>query len=273
MAVAPVKDLLDALGLYYWLWDRYIDLGGRPGYRGYYGRKYLRGEGLEIGALHFPQIVKPGTRVRYVDRLNHEELIARYPELEAERIVRPSIIDNGFDLLTVPACSQDFVIANHVLEHSPNPFQTLKNWARLVRENGHILVTVPIADRCFDKGRTLTPVEHMYEDYTLCEKGDLATFRERNLDHYREWVSISANALRQEQNKPALTEQEQADLPHTMSKNNAEIHFHTFSHSSFRAFLQLFIERIDPNFVIRAVDEQGIEVVAVLHRTSQRNTD
>lgn len=269
MLAAPVKKLLQKFGFYYWLFDRYVEFRGIPLCRGwgYFGRKYLRGEGLEIGALHFPQIVRSGTTVRYVDRLSHEELVARYPELEPNSIVRPSVIDNGFELSKVTACSQDFVVANHVLEHSPNPLQTLKNWARLIRDSGHILISVPIAERCFDQGRAPTSVEHFYEDYKLCLDGNMDDFHARNMAHYKEWVSISDPVVRKEQGKPPMSAQEQEQFSQALSQDKAEIHFHTFSYQSFLDFLELFIERICGDFTICTTGERGIELVAVLQRT------
>jgi hypothetical protein len=42
---------------------------------------YLRGEGLEVGALHLPLKLPAEARARYVDRMTVEELRRHYPEL------------------------------------------------------------------------------------------------------------------------------------------------------------------------------------------------
>ena len=42
-------------------------------------RRFLHGEGLEIGALHLPLPVPRGARVRYVDRMDRDALVREYP--------------------------------------------------------------------------------------------------------------------------------------------------------------------------------------------------
>jgi hypothetical protein len=46
---------------------------------------YLRGEGLEVGALHLPLKLPAEARARYVDRMTVEELRRHYPELPDKR--------------------------------------------------------------------------------------------------------------------------------------------------------------------------------------------
>ena len=70
----------------------------------------------------------------------------------------PTIIDDGFELATIPPDSQDFVIANHLLEHAPNPLQTLLNWHRVLKKNGILFMTLPNGARNFDQGRALPPL-------------------------------------------------------------------------------------------------------------------
>src|SRR5262245_25377283 len=42
---------------------------------------FLRGHGIEIGALHQPLMLPPGANVTYVDRMTTAELRGHYPEL------------------------------------------------------------------------------------------------------------------------------------------------------------------------------------------------
>jgi hypothetical protein len=84
-------------------------------------RRYLHGSGLEIGALHRPLPVKQGTRVTYVDRLDQRGLRAHYPELASHEFVNVDIVDDGETLGSIAQESQDFIIANHCIEHCENP--------------------------------------------------------------------------------------------------------------------------------------------------------
>ena len=88
---------------------------------------YIRGEGIEIGGLSRPMKVNPGVRVSYVDRFSAEDLKTSYPEMPPEKVLSPDIVANGETLDPVPDRSQDFVIANHVIEHFQNPLLFFQN--------------------------------------------------------------------------------------------------------------------------------------------------
>ena len=104
---------------------------------------YLRGSGLEIGALHHPLPVPRSACVSYVDRMTVAELRKQYPDLPSNELVEPDLIDNGETLSKVPAVSQDFVIANHFLEHCQDPIGTLENFFRVLKLGGILYLTVP----------------------------------------------------------------------------------------------------------------------------------
>ena len=148
--------------------------------RRYLASRHLRGDGIEIGAMHFPLPPHRGMRVKYVDNTSLEDSIAKFPELRGQNLVRPDFIEDGFELASFSPASQDFVIANHVLEHAPNPLRTLSNWVRVLRPGGALLVSVPLAEACFDRGRTETTLGHLLQDFQATTE-QLAA---RNLVHY-----------------------------------------------------------------------------------------
>lgn len=83
----------------------------------YLSYKYIRGDGIEIGALHLPLQVFHGALVTYVDRKSIEELRKDYPELSNQKMVNVDIINDGECLRTIDDDYYEFVIANHFLEH------------------------------------------------------------------------------------------------------------------------------------------------------------
>jgi hypothetical protein len=70
-----------------------ISLKIKPDRRVLLARKYLRGSGIEIGALHSPLVVPSCTSVKYVDRLSVRELRLQYHELKKYPLVNVDIID------------------------------------------------------------------------------------------------------------------------------------------------------------------------------------
>jgi SAM-dependent methyltransferase len=232
---------------------------------------YLRGEGLEIGALHLPLKTPENVKVRYVDIVTREENIRRFPELDASRIVTTDYLENGFELSGIPDVSQDFVIANHVLEHSGNPLKVLHNWGRVIKPQGIMMVTVPVADRCFDKGRSETPLEHFMEDYRLNEAGETAMFRERNKQHFAEWLrTAEPKVARLRGGKVSQPDEESFELRlEKMSKaDGLDIHYHTFCLPSFKKLLDYFCADISKDFQVLEIcsSRGGSEIVAIMKR-------
>jgi hypothetical protein len=88
-------------------------------------RHFLRGQGLEIGALHNPLVLPPGAAARYVDVAPIEVLAGALPRGRGQDPARPTS-------WTTASCwhvrgatrSLDFVVANHLLEHCEDPIGT-----------------------------------------------------------------------------------------------------------------------------------------------------
>ena len=59
----------------------------------------------------------------------------------------------------------DFVLSSNNLEHIANPLKALKEFSRIVKPDGTILVLVPEKTETFDHNRDYTTFEHLLEDY------------------------------------------------------------------------------------------------------------
>ena len=153
-------------------------------------RRYLAGDGIEIGAGSLPLRVPPRARVRYVDNADREALIAKAggdflgPDVDAAAELAPvDVVDDAQTLATFPDESVDFVIANHVLEHLEDPIGALENFARATRSEGIVFLTLPDARYSFDYLRARTTVEHLRRDHAEGPE----TSREQ---HYAEWAEF-----------------------------------------------------------------------------------
>ncbi len=142
---------------------------------------YLTGTGLEVGGLHNPLRVPGRAHVRYVDRMSVADLRAHYPELAGKHLTPVDIVDDGETLQTISDGSQDFIIANHFLEHCENPLATLASFARVVKQEGILFLCIPDKRYTFDLPRQTTPFEHIVRDY---QEGPGWSRRE----HYLDWV-------------------------------------------------------------------------------------
>ena len=105
--------------------------------------RWLRGSGIEIGALNAPLEVAPGVTVHYVDRAPVDVLRGQYGELADQSLVPVSIIGDAHDLSALADESVDFVIANHLLEHLENPIRGLQEMLRVIRPGGILYTALP----------------------------------------------------------------------------------------------------------------------------------
>lgn len=183
--------------------------------------EFLSGSGLEIGALHHPLAVPRGVRVRYVDRLDVAGLRREFPELAEYPLVPVDVIDDGETLRTVADESQDFVIANHFLEHCQNPLGTLERLVQVLRPGGILYLAVPDKRGTFDRDRPLTRFKHLVRDY---ECGPAGSYER----HVREYAAL-------------VDRQSGAELEarvRNLIARDYRIHFHVWTHETFGATLR-----------------------------------
>lgn len=100
------------------------------------------------------------------------------------RFRRPgkTILCDGSNLVGVESGSYDFVLSSHNLEHFANPVKALKEWQRVLRPGGSLILVLPHYAKTFDHRRKLTTVAHMIEDF---EKNT----QEDDLSHLEEILS------------------------------------------------------------------------------------
>jgi predicted SAM-dependent methyltransferase len=212
-------------------------------------KRYLTGEGIEIGALHNPLPVPRATRVRYVDRLPVPDLRAHYPELEQEPLVDVDIIDDGERLETIGDSTQDFIVANHFLEHTQDPIGTLLNAYRVLRPGGVLYLAVPDKRHTFDVDRQLTPVEHLLRDH---DEGPEVSRRE----HFEEWARLVDKVPAEEVPRRAQQLMEQ----------DYSIHFHVWTQRELLELLLAVRKRFELDFDLELMERIEYEVVFVLRK-------
>jgi SAM-dependent methyltransferase len=218
-------------------------------------RRYLRGSGFEIGALHRPLRVPSGVTVRYVDRMDRATLRRHYPELADHELVEVDVIDDGEKLGSLAESSADFIIANHFIEHTEDPLGTLSNHLRVLRSGGILYLAVPDCRRTFDAGRRPTALAHLVDDHAQ------GPSRSRKA-HLEEWASLV------ERVPPTDVSARVCEL----DEQDYSIHFHVWTPTEFRALLQYAHEQQHLRFTIEALRDNGQEFIAILRRTGPDET-
>jgi SAM-dependent methyltransferase len=201
--------------------------------RMYLAGRFLRGDGIEIGALHRPIQLPEGVTVRYVDRLPADDLRAEYPELRGVPLVDPALLDDGEKLAMIAPASVDFIIANHFLEHCEDPIGTLLVHLSRLRSGGHLFYAVPDKRHTFDQPRATTTLAHLTHDHT---DGGTSS----RVDHYTDYA--------RHVHRSGRAEEEGRDL----AAAKYSIHFHAWTSTE---LLELFVH-------IQQQHEPNLEVVA-----------
>jgi hypothetical protein len=209
---------------------------------------YLRGDGIEIGALYAP--LETPARVRYVDRLTVDALRKQYPELAETALAPVDIVDDGERLLTFVDDSLDFIVANHMLEHCENPLGTLRAHLAKVRVGGMLYYAIPDKCNSFDIDRPITNFSHLLEDDR--DGGESSRFW-----HYMEWEKL-VNRIAD----PAVAER---NARQTM-KVRYSIHFHVWDEPALREFFSRATEYLGGAFEILHFERNDTELVSVLRR-------
>ena len=95
---------------------------------------YLRGRGLDIGAGDFKVL----PHVISVDNCHHNTFGYN---------IRPDIfVQTAADLSVFASQSMDFIYSSHLLEHMEDPAATLKEWYRVVKPGGYLILYLPHED-------------------------------------------------------------------------------------------------------------------------------
>lgn len=81
-----------------------------------------------------------------------------------ERDMGYQYIAEGTDLSAISNEKYDFVLSCHSLEHIANPIKALKEWHRILKPNGTIVLILPNKEFTFDRKRPITLFDHLLED-------------------------------------------------------------------------------------------------------------
>jgi SAM-dependent methyltransferase len=210
--------------------------------------RYLRGDGIEIGALNQPLRVPRSARVRYVDHAPAEvlrEIYAREISTHGWPLVPPDVVDEGERLGKFADESLDFVIANHMLEHVEDPIEALGNFLRVLRPGGILFLTLPDPRLTFDNPRERTSVDHLLRDH---REGAEVSRR----GHYEEWARHMDGAT---------GEAAAARVEH-YEREGARHHFHVWELDT---FLELLFA-VKPPADLEAAQSTGKEFAVILRK-------
>lgn len=212
---------------------------------------WLRGDGIEIGALNVPLGLHREARALYVDQLPVDEQRRQYPELADDPLAPVDVIASADDLSLFEDSSLDFVIANHLVEHLEDPVAGLLEFQRVLKPGGIVYLGLPDQRQTFDSKRELTSFEHLVRDH---EQGPGTSRR----DHYIDWARN-------------VDDVQTGEIERYVEKSMSDgysIHFHCWQPDAFLDFLVAARERFGLDFEIvdfaPPEEQDDLEFIVVL---------
>ena len=213
---------------------------------------FIRGHGIEIGALDMPLRVPRSAKVKYVDKFSADDLRKHHPELNGKDIVSVDIITDGERLETVNDSTQDFVIANHFIEYCQNPIGALINMFRVLRPGGILYLAIPDKRYSSDSDRQSTSLAHLMRDY---EEGPDWSRRQ----HFEEWTRLV--------NKVHDERAAEEEIARNMSSDHS-IHYHVWAQAEMFELIVALREKV--GFEVEISLRYEAEVVFILRKEQGR---
>ncbi|MFZ1430843.1 MAG: methyltransferase domain-containing protein [Geminicoccaceae bacterium] len=129
------------------------------------------GFGLEIGPSYNPLVPKSsGARIETIDHADQAGLIEKYrndPSVDVSRIEPVDYVSDGRPMVEVIGhrARYDYIVASHVIEHTPNMLGFLNDCIGLLKPDGCLVLAVPDKRYCFDYFRPTTSTGDILQAY------------------------------------------------------------------------------------------------------------
>jgi 2-polyprenyl-3-methyl-5-hydroxy-6-metoxy-1,4-benzoquinol methylase len=126
--------------------------------------------GLEIGPSHAPLAPKrEGFNVHIIDHMTKEELVKKYAEhnVNLNNIEEVDFVWNGqsYAELTGRAHYYNWIIASHLIEHTPDLITFLMQCEEVLKDDGILSLAIPDVRYHFDYFRPITGISKVIDAY------------------------------------------------------------------------------------------------------------
>jgi len=227
---------------------------------------FLSGRGIEIGAGLNPQRLPSGVACEYFDTRNDRELLKYFGENSKIKTYPVTQFSNHFPDLA------DFLIAHNVIEHCSNPISTLIEWHTFVKQGGTIVLSIPHHECCPDKGRNVSPFDHILLDFLFGRNDDSFESREHIYSFILGWID---NGGFKNKNKFEV-----AECAHQCAhaKEN-DLHWHVFSEDVLKMTIRfsaliagnnIYFERISAPYKTDVAEKTECEIIAIYRVYNER---
>lgn len=243
-----------------------------PKVRELVAQSYIWGNGIEIGAFASPLSVPTGVKVTYIDKSDVDAVTEPFSisgltledfGVDVGSIIKPDIVDDGETLSKVGDYSQDFVIANHVLEHFEDPIKGFRNMLRVLKHGGILYLSLPEMRRSFDRTREQTSFEHILRDY---EEGPGWSRDQAYAEFAKIFVTQGMDKGLFEKSSGAQREAFENQQAKVLNEVNFSIHFHAWTMDGMQDMFLRIKQRFKLAFETRLMLQNGDEVIFIFQK-------
>ena len=133
------------------------------------------GYGIEVGPSYNPVTPKSDNyNVQVIDHLNREQLIEKYKvhNVNIDAIEEVDFVWKGesFSELTGVSKHYDWIIASHIIEHTPDLIGFLNDCDLILKDDGMLSLVVPDKRCMFDYFRPITGISKIIDNHLLKKK-------------------------------------------------------------------------------------------------------
>jgi SAM-dependent methyltransferase len=144
----------------------------------------------------------------------------------SRRKIGLQFISDATDLSQINSGAYDFLLSSNCLEHIANPIKALKEWRRVIKDGGVILLVLPNKESNFDHRRAVTTFDHLVDDFTK-------EVTERDLTHLDEILSQHDLSM-----DPPAGNLEEFRLRSLDNFTNRTLHHHVFDIALMKMILE-----------------------------------
>jgi SAM-dependent methyltransferase len=213
--------------------------------------RFLRGNGLEVGAGSRPFPVPDNVRIGYGDIRGRESLESYFKNSE----VKTGDEIDAQTFAGLDAGSFDFVVAAHVIEHLRDPVGSIVHAIRILKPGGVLILVVPDLRRTFDRNRPETTVEHALRDYQDGGESTMCQGYEEHLRYVHPYLTGEHHPEDELQRQVTEAAKRWREL---------DIHFHAWTRDGFEMLLSA-VTKLAP-FDIEAAESGVNENIFVLRK-------
>lgn len=136
----------------------------------------LEGRGLEIGPGYNPLVPKQeGFQVETADYTDADGLRRKYAGNRHVDVSRIEPVDHvlsaaGLFQTIGKSAHFDYIVASHVIEHTPDLIRFLKDCERLLTPAGVLLLAIPDKRYCFDVFQPLSSIGQIFQAFVDCRR-------------------------------------------------------------------------------------------------------